>query len=311
MKSTTRVVPLSEIDPPGDIDRRRETEHCQTLAADYRRDGRFIQPPTVRPVEGGRYELIVGRDRFTGATLAGAADLLVEVVEADDATAERWELEENLHRRKDAEEDRVTRARYIALMEQQEAKAAPVPRKPGGVKKPRTKAIEEAAKRAGVTPQAIRQQERRAKAKVEPEPAPEVATLTIKDLGHPVPEGVAMSARRIQAALREATGWVEKARVAIAQLGAAGMASSTAGSLVNDCAELEMALHKHMPYALCPNCHGVNSDDLYCRGQGSVSVKVLEAHTAFHNRPTAPPKPPRTPLTVEVDGEWRQYTGEE
>lgn len=67
------------------------------LAASIKTQG-IMQPVLVRPVEGGRYEIIAGERRFRAAQLAGLDEIPVLVREVDDQAAAAMALIENIQR---------------------------------------------------------------------------------------------------------------------------------------------------------------------------------------------------------------------
>ncbi len=67
------------------------------LAADIRQRG-ILQPPIVRPVEGGRYEIVVGERRYRAAKQAGLESIPVLVRDLSDQEAEITSLIENIQR---------------------------------------------------------------------------------------------------------------------------------------------------------------------------------------------------------------------
>jgi ParB family chromosome partitioning protein len=67
------------------------------LAASIKTQG-IMQPVLVRPVEGGRYEIIAGERRFRAAQLAGLEEIPVLVREVDDQAAAAMALIENIQR---------------------------------------------------------------------------------------------------------------------------------------------------------------------------------------------------------------------
>ena len=92
------TVPVSEIDVNPDQPRKIfSPDALGELAASIARDG-LLQPVLVRRTPAGRYEIIAGERRFRAAKLAGLTELPAVLVEADDATAARYALVENLQR---------------------------------------------------------------------------------------------------------------------------------------------------------------------------------------------------------------------
>ena len=79
--------------PRKDFDRNALEE----LAVSITSNG-IIQPLVVRPVDGGKYELIAGERRWRAARIAGLDTVLVIVREASDAVALEMALVENLQR---------------------------------------------------------------------------------------------------------------------------------------------------------------------------------------------------------------------
>jgi ParB family chromosome partitioning protein len=67
------------------------------LAASIKTQG-IMQPVLVRPVDGGRYEIIAGERRFRAAQLAGLEEIPVLVREVDDQAAAAMALIENIQR---------------------------------------------------------------------------------------------------------------------------------------------------------------------------------------------------------------------
>ena len=72
-------------------------EELKELADSLKNNG-LVQPPTVRKLANGRYELIAGERRLRAAQLAGWSKIRVTVVEADDQTAAVMTTTENLQR---------------------------------------------------------------------------------------------------------------------------------------------------------------------------------------------------------------------
>jgi ParB family chromosome partitioning protein len=67
------------------------------LASSIKTQG-IMQPVLVRPVDGGRYEIIAGERRFRAAQLAGLEEIPVLVREVDDQAAAAMALIENIQR---------------------------------------------------------------------------------------------------------------------------------------------------------------------------------------------------------------------
>ena len=92
-----KVLRISSIDPKADQPRKNfEPEALAQLADSIAANG-VLQPILVRQT-GDRYEIIAGERRFRGAKLAGLAEIPALVLDADDLTAARFALIENLQR---------------------------------------------------------------------------------------------------------------------------------------------------------------------------------------------------------------------
>lgn len=72
-------------------------EELRELAESLKNNG-LVQPPTVRKLANGKYELIAGERRLRAAQLAGWDRIRVTLVEADDQTAAVMTTTENLQR---------------------------------------------------------------------------------------------------------------------------------------------------------------------------------------------------------------------
>lgn len=98
-----KTLRISQIDPKNDQPRKNfEPEALAQLADSIAANG-ILQPILVRQthmdtIAGDRYEIIAGERRFRGAKLAGLNEIPAIVVEADDLTAARYALIENLQR---------------------------------------------------------------------------------------------------------------------------------------------------------------------------------------------------------------------
>ena len=79
--------------PRGDFDQ----QGLEELAHSLRQVG-MLQPVLVRPLEGGRYELIAGERRTRAARLAGLEEIPAVVRETDDSALLTEALVENIHR---------------------------------------------------------------------------------------------------------------------------------------------------------------------------------------------------------------------
>ena len=74
-----------------------DEQSLKELAADIEARG-ILQPPIVRPVEGNRYEIVVGERRYRAANLLGLKSIPVLVRALDDQEAEITSLIENIQR---------------------------------------------------------------------------------------------------------------------------------------------------------------------------------------------------------------------
>ena len=76
---------------------RMDEAALQDLAASIRQHG-LMQPIVVRPIDGGRHEIIAGERRFRAAQIAGLDDVPVIVREVSDENALAMALIENIQR---------------------------------------------------------------------------------------------------------------------------------------------------------------------------------------------------------------------
>lgn len=97
-ESTRRItVSISTIDVnPGQPRKNFDAEALASLAESISANG-LLQPILTRKVDG-RYEIIAGERRFRASKLAGLTEIPIIVVEADDLTAARFALIENIQR---------------------------------------------------------------------------------------------------------------------------------------------------------------------------------------------------------------------
>ncbi len=114
---TTVRLTLAVIDV-GERLRATDSAHVDQLAESIGRRG-LDTPIQVRQIPGGRYQLVAGAHRLAACHLAGLRDIEAFVVEADEATAQLIEIEENLVRHDLTELDRaVFLARWKELYTQ-------------------------------------------------------------------------------------------------------------------------------------------------------------------------------------------------
>jgi ParB family chromosome partitioning protein len=76
---------------------RMDEKSLQELAASIKTQG-LMQPLLVRPVGGGKYELIAGERRWRAAQIAGLSEVPVLVREVPDNVALAMALVENIQR---------------------------------------------------------------------------------------------------------------------------------------------------------------------------------------------------------------------
>ena len=93
-----RIVPLERIEPNPEQPRLVfNEESLQELAASVKEHG-ILQPILVRPLDGGRYQLIAGERRWRASKLAGLDTIPALVEDIDDDTALEIAIIENLQR---------------------------------------------------------------------------------------------------------------------------------------------------------------------------------------------------------------------
>ena len=91
------TVSLSEIDTKPDQPRKKfDAESIAALADSIAANG-LLQPILVRKIRD-RYEIIAGERRFRASKMAGLTEIPVIITEADDLTAAKYALIENLQR---------------------------------------------------------------------------------------------------------------------------------------------------------------------------------------------------------------------
>ena len=205
-----RMVKLSKLKLPGDMATRRKSAHVRELAASIKAHG-LAHLPVV-----SKGKPVVGRDRLAALLELGEKTTEVREVEGTPVELEALEIAENLHRRRDDQDE--LRARYVALMERQLAEPAPLTQRNsselssidsqcvGGQETPRGRAVKAAAEAAGVSTRAIRKSIERVEAE-DPEPA---ETSLDSPLGAAVDEyndaveGIAASLRLLQKRVSDA-----------------------------------------------------------------------------------------------------------
>src|SRR5206468_3486943 len=108
-----RHIPLDLITPNPHQPRRHFDEPALLALADSIRARGVLQPVVVRPLAGGRYELVAGERRFRAAGIAELEDIPAIVRETDDAERLELALIENMAR---ADLNPVEEARACATL---------------------------------------------------------------------------------------------------------------------------------------------------------------------------------------------------
>ncbi|WP_243092371.1 ParB/RepB/Spo0J family partition protein [Thermus hydrothermalis] len=96
-RPASSVALLSELVPRPQPRRRFDEASLQALAESIRAQG-VLEPLLVRPVEGGKYEIIAGERRYRAAGMAGLKEVPVVVLEVEEKAASAIALMENLQR---------------------------------------------------------------------------------------------------------------------------------------------------------------------------------------------------------------------
>jgi ParB family chromosome partitioning protein len=92
------LLPISALQP-SDVQPRRyfDDSALKSLAGSIKSQG-VLQPLLVRPLDGGKYEIIAGERRWRASQLAGLTDVPVIIRELDDGKALEVALVENIQR---------------------------------------------------------------------------------------------------------------------------------------------------------------------------------------------------------------------
>lgn len=106
-------IPTDMIAPNPNQPRRRFDEEALQALADSVSEKGVLQPVLVRPVAGGRYELVAGERRWRAAGIAGLEGVPAIVEERDDASSLEAAIVENMAR---ADLNPVEEARAVAAL---------------------------------------------------------------------------------------------------------------------------------------------------------------------------------------------------
>lgn len=106
-------IPAELIAPNPNQPRRRFDEEALQALADSVGEKGVLQPVLVRPVAGGRYELVAGERRWRAAGIAGLESVPAIVEERDDASSLEAAIVENMAR---ADLNPVEEARAVAAL---------------------------------------------------------------------------------------------------------------------------------------------------------------------------------------------------
>lgn len=106
-------IPTDLIAPNPNQPRRRFDEDALQALADSVGSQGVLQPVLVRPVAGGRYELVAGERRWRAAGIAGLENIPAVIEERDDASSLEAAIVENMAR---ADLNPVEEARAVAAL---------------------------------------------------------------------------------------------------------------------------------------------------------------------------------------------------
>ncbi len=96
--SERKTLPIARIDVNSDQPRKTFPPDALAELADSIRENGLLQPILVRRKGDDRFEIIAGERRFRASKLAGLESIPVIILEADDKTAAKYALIENLQR---------------------------------------------------------------------------------------------------------------------------------------------------------------------------------------------------------------------
>lgn len=109
-----QTIALNLLDEPTDAHRINVDEAQLGELADSIRDIGLLNPIIVRPVEGGRYEIVAGHRRFMAHKMMSLKEIACFVRDATDSEAEQGRFAENLQREQlSPMEEAVAINRYI------------------------------------------------------------------------------------------------------------------------------------------------------------------------------------------------------
>lgn len=113
----TEKISIKKIDPsPEPIRSEWSESDMDSLAASIKEVG-LLQPPALRSVDGGRYEIVFGHRRIEAARRAGFKNVEAVIIEVNDAESLELALVENIQR-----EDMIPRDKAVALSRLMEMK---------------------------------------------------------------------------------------------------------------------------------------------------------------------------------------------
>ncbi len=95
---STVMLPIAKVEPRAEQPRKVfDPKALETLCDSIRQHG-LLQPLTVRAMDGGYYQIIMGERRWRAARMAGLTEVPALIIEADDRKAMELALIENLQR---------------------------------------------------------------------------------------------------------------------------------------------------------------------------------------------------------------------
>lgn len=95
---STIVVNILDVEPNKEQPRRTFDEEAMASLADSIREHGIIQPIVVRPLLGGRYQIIAGERRWRASRMAGLKEVPIIIKDVDDKQTMEIALIENLQR---------------------------------------------------------------------------------------------------------------------------------------------------------------------------------------------------------------------